>query len=47
MEAKYWIDPVRFERSGGFNAAELLRIERLIEKNRDVLLESWNEFFLD
>lgn len=47
MEAKYWLDPVRFERSGGFNAVELLRIERLIDRNRMTFLERWNEFFLD
>ncbi|MCH7760391.1 DUF4160 domain-containing protein [candidate division TA06 bacterium] len=27
--AKFWLDPVRLQRSGGFNRAELVRIEIL------------------
>ena len=44
-EAKYWLDPVRLERSRGFNRKDINRIRELIENNRDLLLEGWNEYF--
>jgi hypothetical protein len=44
-EAKFWLDPVRLERSHGYSRKELHRILALIEQHRQQLLESWNEFF--
>jgi hypothetical protein len=44
-EAKFWLDPVRLERSRGFRKKEIARIHKLIEEHRDQLLEAWNEFF--
>ena len=44
-EAKFWLDPVRLERSRGFRRKEISQIRGLIEANREQLLESWNEFF--
>jgi Domain of unknown function (DUF4160) len=44
-EAKFWLDPVRLERSHGFRRHEIGRIRELVEQHRDELLESWNEFF--
>ena len=41
--AKFWLDPVRLERSGGFSRAEILEIRRIIEANREGLMESWSE----
>jgi hypothetical protein len=46
-EAKLWLEPVRLARSHGFAARELRDIERLVEQNRELLLERWNEFFSD
>jgi hypothetical protein len=43
--AKFWLDPVRLQTSGGFSAAELRRTQRLIEENRNALIEAWNEYF--
>lgn len=45
--AKFWLDPVRLQQSGGLQRAEILRIERMIEENQTALLEAWNEFFRD
>lgn len=45
--AKYWLTPVRLERSRGFSSAELLRIQRLVEDNQPVLLEAWRDYFQD
>jgi len=44
-EAKFWLDPVRLQRSYGFAASEIGRIEKLVVENRQLLLERWNEFF--
>lgn len=44
-EAKFWLEPIRLERSQGFTRNELRQIERIIEDHLEVLLESWNEFF--
>ena len=45
--AKFWLDPVRMQDSGGFSAVELNRITALVEANRNRLLEAWNDFFND
>jgi hypothetical protein len=43
--AKFWLDPVRLERSGGFRRAELARVTAVIIEYREVLLRAWHEFF--
>jgi hypothetical protein len=43
--AKFWLGPVRLERSLGFSRAELARIEGLIVENGDFLMEAWHEYF--
>ncbi len=45
--AKFWLDPVRLQRSGGFRRVEIQRIQHLVERNRERLLRSWNEYFND
>lgn len=42
---KFWLAPVRLQTSGGFNAAELRRIQRIVEENEISLIEAWNEYF--
>ncbi len=46
-QAKFWLDPVRFQSSNGFRRAEILRIQRLVKQNQDRLLRSWDEYFND
>ena len=43
--AKFWLEPVRLQNSGGFNRNDISRLQRLIEDNREDLLRSWNEYF--
>lgn len=43
--AKFWLDPVRLERSGGFGAAELRELERLVSERTSLLVEKWDEYF--
>jgi hypothetical protein len=44
-EAKFWLDPLRLERSFGFRSSELRRIRSIIWSQRPQLLEAWDEFF--
>ena len=44
-KAKFWLEPVRLQNSGGFSRTEINRIQKLVEENRDDLLRSWNEYF--
>ncbi len=44
-EAKFWLDPVRLERSRGFRRQEINRVRNLVEEHREQLLEGWNAFF--
>ena len=43
--AKYWLDPIRLQSSGGFNRFELKRIRSIIEENHEYLMEALNEYF--
>ena len=45
FEAKYWLDPVRLERSRGFGPSELRRIQALIVENETILLRAWHDYF--
>jgi hypothetical protein len=44
-EAKFWLEPVRLERTDRFRGHELRRIESLIELHADLLRWMWDEFF--
>lgn len=43
--AKFWIDPVRIERSGRFRPNELMDIQKIIKKHKIKLLKGWHEYF--
>jgi hypothetical protein len=43
--AKFWLNPVRLQDSGGFRAHEIRRIQYLVEEKQEMILEQWNEFF--
>jgi len=43
--AKFWLDPVRLKRSGGFSRLEISKVRKIIIKNHLKLLEAWNEYF--
>lgn len=42
--AKFWIDPVRLSRAGGFTERELRDIEREIVNHLAILQEAWNDY---
>jgi hypothetical protein len=43
--AKFWLDPIRLQSSGGFSRAELSRIETMVRNHRKALMEVWDEYF--
>jgi len=43
--AKFWLEPVRLQSSGGFGRKELNRIQQLVDENQARFLEAWNEYF--
>ena len=43
--AKFWLDPVRLETSGGFSRVELQRIQKIVEEHMVSLREAWHDFF--
>jgi hypothetical protein len=45
--AKFWLDPIRLQNSGGFHRHEIRHLQGLIEAHREELLRSWDEYFHD
>ncbi len=43
--AKFWLDPVRLQISGGFNRIEISKIHKIIIKHHSKLTEAWNDYF--
>jgi hypothetical protein len=43
--AKYWLDPIRLQQSGGFSRTEVRRIHGLVETHLKELLDGWNDYF--
>ncbi len=43
--AKFWLNPVRLHRSGGFRRQELNRLSKIIEDNQSGIMEAWDEYF--
>lgn len=43
--AKVQLDPIRFERTGGFNAGEQARIIAIIREHHEYLLEAWRQVY--
>ena len=43
--AKFWLDPVRLQSSGGFPRVEISKIARIVTDHQPELLEAWNEYF--
>ncbi|MBZ0170022.1 hypothetical protein MELA_00826 [Candidatus Methylomirabilis lanthanidiphila] len=43
--AKFWLNPVRLQSSGGFSRLEIGRIQKRLSENQRESLEAWNEYF--
>ena len=45
--AKFWLDPVTLERSGGMRRSDIRRVESIIEGNQASFLREWDVRFND
>ncbi len=45
--AKFWLDPVRLQSSGGFSRKEIIRIQKVVGEYQIQLREAWNAYFYD
>jgi len=43
--AKFWLENVSLAKSRGFRSGELTEIQNIVEENRALFLERWNEYF--
>ncbi len=43
--AKFWLDPVRLQSSGGFTRKEIKQIHSIIDDHRKEFLEAWDDYF--
>jgi len=43
--ANLWLQPVRLARAEGLKVSELRQIIRITERQQEMLLNKWNEFF--
>ena len=44
--AKFWLNAFELEYNFGFSSRELRQIKDLIEKNRLLFIQKWNEYFI-
>lgn len=45
LSAKFWLSPVFLARNIGFSGKELRKIQAMVESNKIMFLEAWNEYF--
>lgn len=45
MLAKFWLRPVTLASSIRFSPKELRKLETLVSENKELFLETWNEYF--
>ncbi len=45
--AKFWLDPIRLQNSGGFRRNEINSIQGVIQEYQVAFMEKWNEYFCD
>ena len=43
--AKFWLDPLRIDNSGGFTRKEINEILKLVQTNKELFERIWYEYF--
>jgi hypothetical protein len=43
--AKFWLNPVELVKSKGFRMHELSELAKIVENNKQLFREKWDEFF--
>ena len=44
-EAKFWLDPVYFASSDGFNATVLRELMQVVKDNSELIERAWHDYF--
>jgi Domain of unknown function (DUF4160) len=44
-ECKYWLSPVRLDKSENVKPSDMRKIEITLMENENFILEKWNEYF--
>ena len=45
--AKFWLEPIRLQKSRGFSRTELRQVQRLVDQNEYRFMDAWHEHFGD
>ena len=45
--AKFWLEPVRLQNSGGFKRSEIQELVKIVEEHREEFRRAWDEYFID
>jgi len=43
--AKFWLKPVQLAESVGFRSSEISELRKLVQENKNLFEEKWNEYF--
>lgn len=43
--AKFWLDPVRLQNSGGFSRNEIAKIQKIVIEHQQLLQDAWYAYF--
>ena len=43
--AKFWLEPVQLAKSDGFRSSEITELRVLVEENKQLFKDRWNEYF--
>ena len=43
--AKFWLEPLRLQSSGGFNRMEISKMQKIVEEHHTHLTEAWHDYF--
>ncbi|MCL4548208.1 MAG: DUF4160 domain-containing protein [Bacteroidetes bacterium] len=43
--AKFWLNPIQLAESVGFRSGEISELRKLVQENKKLFEEKWNEYF--
>ena len=43
--AKFWLNPIQLAESDGFRSSEISELRKLVQENKKLFEEKWNEYF--
>ena len=43
--AKFWLNPIQLAESEGFRSGEISELRKLVQENKSLFEERWNEYF--